>query len=60
LVVVLEVGDDLLEVVFTEGGEDLLLVLFAHDDVAVSGHAYFINFYIEFISRAFYYIFELL
>jgi hypothetical protein len=60
LVVVLEVGYDLLDVVFTEGGEDLLLVLLAHDDVAASSHAYFISFYIEFISRAFYYIFELL
>lgn len=32
--VVFEVGDDLFEVVFAEGGEDFLLVLFAEDDVA--------------------------
>lgn len=60
LVIVFEVGDDLFEVVFAEGGEYLFLVLFAHDDVTGSAYGYFISFYIEFISRAFSYIFEII
>lgn len=56
LVLVVEVGDDLLEVVLAEGGEDLLLVLPADNDVARLGDWYFMSFYMEFISSSFSYI----
>lgn len=60
MVIIFEVGYYFFEVVFAEGGEDFFLVLFANDDVAECVGEYLINFYMEFISNNFSYIFELL
>lgn len=60
LVIIFEVGYYFFEVVFAEGGKDFFLILFAYDNMAKCKGEYLINFYMEFISNNFSYIFELL
>jgi hypothetical protein len=60
LVIIFEVWYYFLEVIFAKRGKDFFLVLFANNDMAECIGEYLINFYMEFISNNFSYIFELL
>lgn len=59
MVLILEIGNYFLEIIFSQRGKDLLLVLSTHYDVTKSNLWYFISFYIELISKFFSYILAL-